>query len=306
MKTPIRDIPLRWNKSHSIYTDNVENEIWLIFENLSGIQYLETIIKRRINDDHVKNLTNIVIQKIKNKDVKRADSIQFLTDEDVPNVTQEARNIILQAKDIYFAARPLPLLSKPILLFYCFEKLAELLYSLTYRKIISSHGLKYDRKKHIVTICRNGLYANFHDSFSDDPFYLNDVCIRFEDIIECGPINRIELENLSQREFTHLVTSVDDKQISLTEVDREFIFLYGLSILARYDVRGWSKVLSGEQNPISDNIKVINHMRSYTNAIETLFPKLILDEIYLMGIWIYSPARLMATEWEHYDDKALP
>ena len=123
------------------------------------------------------------------------------------------------------------------------------------------------------------MFANFHDSYSDDPFYLDEVSIKFEDIIECCPINRIELDDLSQRVYTHSVKIVEhDEEISLTELDREFIFVYCLSILARYDVSNWSKILSGEDSPIATNIKVINHMRSYLHSVEILFPKLILDE----------------------------
>jgi hypothetical protein len=306
MKKPLSEMPNKWNKSHQIYTNDIESQIWFAFENLSGLQYLDSIIKKRINDDYVKNLTNSVVQNIKKKDAKRAELIEPLKDENVPYVLDEARNVILQSKDIYFAARPLSLLSKPIPLFYSFEKLAEFLYFLTYRKGKYTHGLVYDRAAHVIKICRNGLFANFHDSHSEDAFYLDEVSVRFEDIIECGPIYQVELDSLAWKKYTYTINTIDNKQVSITELDREFLFLYGLSILSRYDIQNWSKTLSGEKSPLSQNIKVTNHMRDFTRTVEVMFPSLILNEIYLMKLSIYSPMRLMAKEWEDYDDKALP
>jgi TATA-box binding protein (TBP) (component of TFIID and TFIIIB) len=64
MKKPLSEMPNKWNKSHQIYTNDIESQIWFAFENLSGLQYLDSIIKKRINDDYVKNLTNSVVQNI--------------------------------------------------------------------------------------------------------------------------------------------------------------------------------------------------------------------------------------------------
>ncbi len=306
MKKPLRDYPLKWKDKHNIYSNDIEGEIWLTFENLSGVKYLESIIKKRVNSKYFKHLTNSVISNI--NDAKGAQQIQVLKDEDVSGIIDEAQNIILQAKDIYFAARSLPLLSKPILLFYCFEKLAELLYFMSYKKTKYRHGLEYDKQTHVITICKNGLFANLHNSQSTDPFYQNEPKIKLEDIIMCGPINQLELDTQAYYEFTHQVKTVNNdntEMISLTELDREFIFLYGLSILARYNVKDWSRILSGIDNPLSNNIKVINHLRTYLRTVGLLYPNLILSEIYLMKLSIYFPMKLMSTEFEDYDDKVL-
>lgn len=113
------------------------------------------------------------------------------------------------------------------------------------------------------------------------------------------------MDSGAYRRVTYPINTTDGNQILLTELDRELLFLYGLSILARYNVQGWARILSGVENPISDNVKVINHLRTFTRAVELVFPNLILNEIYLTKISIYSPMRPMKTEREEYDDKAL-
>ena len=85
-----------------------------------------------------------------------------------------------------------------------------------------------------------------------------------------------------------------------------FLFHFGLSILSIDDVQNWSKTLSGEKGPLSQNIKVINHLRDFTRTVEVMFPSLILNEIYLMKLSLASHMSPMKKEWEQYDDKALP
>jgi hypothetical protein len=65
MKKPLSEMSNKWIKSHQIYTNDIETQIWLTFENLSGLKYLDSIIKKRINNDYVKNLINSVVQNIR-------------------------------------------------------------------------------------------------------------------------------------------------------------------------------------------------------------------------------------------------
>jgi hypothetical protein len=212
VKKPLSDFPLKWKESHNVYSNDIEGEIWLMFENLAGTQYLDSVIRNRINNSQLQNLTKSVIQS-----TKRLLPIVALTDNDVPEILDEVRNVILQARDIYFAARALPLLSKPILLFYAFEKLAEALYLMTWKKTEYGHGLWYDKLTHTITICRSGFFANFHDCISDDPFYQNKPSIRFENVIECGPLYQIELDSGAYRSITYPINTIDNNHILLTE-----------------------------------------------------------------------------------------
>lgn len=83
MKKPIREMPNKWDKSHSIYTDDVENEVWLTFENLSSLRYLESIVRKRINDVYIKNLTNNLLQNLEKKEIKKTGLIQILREDDI-------------------------------------------------------------------------------------------------------------------------------------------------------------------------------------------------------------------------------
>ena len=74
-----------------------------------------------------------------------------------------------QARDFYLSSKPLPLISKPVLLQHTFEKLTNILAFVTYKKPYSAyaHGLSYHPPEPIQ-VRRNGLFQIFHDCYSED------------------------------------------------------------------------------------------------------------------------------------------
>ena len=260
-----------------------------------------------------KRLKNIY----KNEYLKEDKTFHLLYGKEIAKIVPDARNIIYQARDIYFASKSLSLLSKPILLFYCFEKLVELLFRITFREIdkYNGHGLAYPKKNsglRTVQINKVGLFSKFHHSISIDNFYENAPHFRFEDIINCGPINLRKLESYHGLKYTYSIknhnikTNTSYNQIEITEIDREFIFVFVLSdFLSRYNIREWSDLLTGKKVQFSKNIKIINFMRRYVNAVETSFPNLILNEIYRKNISFFYPATMMANEINEYEDKEI-
>lgn len=288
-----------------VLTNNPIQEIWTSFDNLANTKYMEKILNKRLKYIYKNNL------------LQEDDLFHLLYFDDIQNLVPNIRNTIHQARDIYFASKSLPLISRPILLFYCFEKLAELLFMITYRDIQNyrGHGISYPRNDipHLrsAQIQKHGLFQKFHRSFSNDDFCRIEPYFGFEDIIVCGPINLKKLETYHGFKYFYSLenqnskTSSTNNSIQVSELDREYIFVYVLSILARYNISEWSNLLSGNEILFSKNIKVINYMRNYINTVEVSFPNLILNEIYEKNISFFYPAMLMANEINEYDDKAI-
>lgn len=296
-----RDLPRKWEKYIEILTDNPIQEIWNTFENLANIKYLETIIRTRL-------------ERIANTQIMSNDNFELIEDKDILDIVYEARNIIIQSKDIFFASKSLPRLSKPILLFYSFEKRAQLLYLITFKekRDRSIHGLSYPSKingDRTINIQETGLFPNFHSTFSTNNFCRVKPKIKFEDIINCGPINIIKVKAYDNRIILYSLKNQNDIEnngiIQIEELDREFMFTYVLSILARYNVNEWSNLLIGKEILFSNQVKTINYIWLYLNTVENSFPNLILNEIFGKYISFFSPAKIMEKEIEEYDDRVL-
>jgi hypothetical protein len=296
-----RDLPKKWDEYVEILTDNPIQEIWNTFENLANVKYLEAIIRTRF-------------ERIAKSKIGLKDKLELIEQRDIPDIVYEARNIIIQSKDIFFASKSLPRLSKPILLFYSFEKLAQLLYLITFKekRDRSIHGLSYPSKingERTINIQDTGLFPNFHSTFSTNNFCQAKPKIKFEDIINCGPINIVKVKAYDNRIILYSLKKQNDilnnDLIHIEELDREFIFVYVLSILARYNVNEWSNLLMGKEVLFSNEIKTINFIWSYLNTVENIFPNLVLNEIYGKSIAFFTPAPLMEKEIEEYDDKPL-
>jgi hypothetical protein len=188
-------------------------------------------------------------------------------------------------------------------LFYSFETLAQFLFHSTYESIKKrkyTHGLYYDPKEHILEVKPNGLFQDFHISHSYDT--MNCHSFKLEEIINCGSINPIELESYSGKIYYHNIKNTNGENVSLTELDREFMFIFSISVLARYNILKWVKILDGTKLDNLD-VDIGIFIRRYVTTIKFIFPILILNELRRKSCFFYEPARFMADEWEKYDDK---
>jgi hypothetical protein len=102
---------------------------------------------------------------------KRVDIFKPLRTADIKTIMSEVTNNSRQAQDFYEKSKELPLLSKPVLLHYAFEKLANILVLLTYGKVESkyAHGLSYYGLQQPIIVYGKGLFQCFHDCYSLDP-----------------------------------------------------------------------------------------------------------------------------------------
>ncbi|MDR4492425.1 MAG: YaaC family protein [Candidatus Nitrosocosmicus sp.] len=296
-KQSIRNLPHKWKKQYIIYTKDPRKEIWNSLLHFTSFEYLNKFLSDRINDSQIDQIVRF--------NVKDNTHVKVPAVSDIKEKIPLLRNLINQSFEVYNASINLPLLSRPILLFYSFETLAQFLFRSTYeinQESRYSHGLAYRTEDHTVKVQKEGLFQDFHISHSCggmDPHTFS-----FEEILNCGSINPVELELYSGRSFRHILKNTNGEQVSITELDRELIFIFSISILARYKILEWSNILDGIRSDKLD-VNVGIFIRRYIQAIELTFPILILNELKRMSCFFYEPARMMADEWEKYDDKII-
>lgn len=273
-------------KKHIIKTNDIEKEIWNFISSFESEYFVKCFVKDRISKkfhgldfnllNSVKDSQN---KKSTNGKVEILSPLQLsdINDELITEISNNAR----QARDFYMVSKQLPLLSKPILLFYSFEKLANVLIFLTFKINEGnrySHGLTY-YKGEPVKVKSLGLFQRFHDCYSSDPsIYLEKQAFKFENILNAGELYDVHLFDAMELGLIDQnlkpINENTGKQASITELDREFIFMFGLSALARYRVNEWSEIIAGRK---SDEILRIDR---YLQSIQSLFPNLVLNTLY--------------------------
>ncbi|WP_134482716.1 YaaC family protein [Candidatus Nitrosocosmicus franklandus] len=294
-KKPFRSLPHKWEKQYIIYTKDPIKEIWNSLRDFTSYEYLKRFLTDRIGDSEIDEII-----KHNSKEVLH---IGGLTNNVAIEKIPLFQNLINQANDFYFASTNLPLLSQPILLFYSFETLAQFLFQSTYnlnKKRKYTHGLYYDSQKHILEVKQEGLFQDFHISHSKGMMKCHSF--ELEEIINCGSINPIELESYSGKLYSHNITDTKGENVSLTELDREFMFIFSISVLARYNILEWVKILDGTKlDNLDADIGIF--IRRYINTTKLIFPILILNELRRKSCFFFEPGRFMADEWDKYDDK---
>jgi hypothetical protein len=126
----------------SIPSNDPKSDVWNFISYFESEYFVRRFIEKRIRRKiHYRNAS--ILKKLKkNNNVITYDPTRL---QDVKAVVSEITINAKQSRDIYEKSKELPLLSKPILLHYVFEKLANILVLHTFRdvKIPYSHGLTY-------------------------------------------------------------------------------------------------------------------------------------------------------------------
>jgi hypothetical protein len=227
-----------------VHTHDIENEIWFhILNKLSNYTFVRNIV---------------------GKSERRIEKIVILTK---------------QAQDFYEAYKQVSYITKPILLFYSLERLAALLLKIKMNNIRNTnHGVYYNVEENKIDIQTRGLFPNFHQTYSRDNFIIaNRSSFLLEDLVNAGPITELDLNGLFLRENNELllvrVKTSNGHKITIHELDREFLFMFALSSIARYHVVQWSQILQGKNDDIAINIQ------RYLDSIRLFFPILICSYI---------------------------
>lgn len=284
----------------SIYTNNPEQEIWNYISDFESEYFVNNFVRKRISDPgniHKlffsylnKNKRSNISQQI-TKDIENLSPIQSCDLNG--NLVSEIANNARQAHDLYIVAKELPMLSRPILLLYAFEKLANMLVLLTFKtqegKGNYFHGLTYFKQKPIE-VKSKGLFQRFHDCYCFDPsIYIEKRAFKTENLVNAGHTSHMEIVNLMKNDSlatNRIINENASVEVSIHELDREFIFLFGISTLARYRVNEWNDILSGRNNDL------ILKIQRYLQSVQLSFPNLILNILYDKIFLFYQPTQL--------------
>jgi hypothetical protein len=257
-----------------IYTDNPEQEIWNYIANFEIEKFVDEYIDKNISSSENKNISN--------NEYDRQKSIITIT------------NNAKQAREFYMLSKQLPLSSRPVLLHYAFEKLTIMLVliKLRYNQSIRQHGLTYCDN---IQVKKDGLFVKLHQYFYPN----NDLQGKefdLKDVINANAISRIKINyNILNNQEIKIATIKTQNIISIHELEREFMFSFVLSVLARYQISKWMEILSGREE------KIILKIRRYYESIQLLFPNLILNELYDKFLEFYNPAQFAIVEVDKYD-----
>jgi hypothetical protein len=143
-----------------IQCSNIESEIWSRISKFENEFYVRNYLTDRLK----------VLSSYKKTGILGALTENNINDEElIIRITNSAR----QAREFYDASNSLPLLTKPILVMYTFEKLAELLVLTTFdligyekddKRKKYTHGLSYEEKEEFpIQVKATGLFNFFHD-----------------------------------------------------------------------------------------------------------------------------------------------
>jgi len=249
------------------------------------------------------NVYSIDIERInKIKSGKQVEVYEQLADSNRQSLDPNISEIVTDAKqavEIYRASKNVSIISKPILIYYSFIMLARIMFLCTYKKNYSkllrtdTHGLDFvgvtDVKCKMV-----GAFPRFHDSISSNPeIYTDEHQFAWKDLI-CFPTNRFQIEyDFAEYQFKRQVEH-DTGNLKIDELTREILFLYSMSMLARYSPHYWSELLNKKE----EGWKIVEYLRT----IQSYFPNLILNHLLGEQHDFYPESRLVGDK-EHYTDK---
>lgn len=257
----------------SIFNPYVEHEVWGNLYRFQNEVYVRDFAKQRI--PRIKNLFTNMINKKTNYNTSKPNPEQVeilqpltqLNDDIVAQIINNAK----QAADIFHVAKELPLISKPIMSFYAFEKLANIAVLLSYQATNPprfSHGLTF-KQGYTIEVKKQGLFQRFHECYSEDlSIYLDNCAFDLGNILRASN-SYDDIRLLNQHPSQSLVSVKNlgtGKEMQITELDREFIICYALATLARYRVNDWNTIIEGRTNDL--NILIYRWLKSF----EIIFP----------------------------------
>ena len=288
-----------------IHTYNPEDEIWHHVDKLTNSDYVHKLLNYRINKKFFNsgNKNNFSINFSEINEIKKGYTVETyeplsLKDPDVlqANISEIVTDAI-QAVEVYRAAKNVTINSKPILLYYSFIMLARILFLATYKKNYNkmrrsdTHGLDFLNQTEVKCM-QIGAFPRFHDSFSSHPeIYLNEFKFSWQDLIN-HPTRKFEMdydfdEHKLQRNIEFLIGNN-----MVDELTREILFLYSMSMLARYNPIYWTKII----NKTEYGHKIVEYMRT----VQSLFPNMIFNHLHGELFEFYPESRLVGDK-ENYE-----
>lgn len=273
-----------------ISSSNPEEDVWNYIEQLTNIEFVLDLLKERVK----RNFYGFgeFIERIDKKKVLHCcenasglRGIEFHETLDFGYVEMNAKEIVSltkQAIELCRSSKQTSLYSKPITLYYSYAKLGRVLFLSTYKskQAVQKHGLALVNN---AIICKSGAFARFHDSYNWDPeVYLAECIFKWKDLIQDPLKTRVPdlILNMKWWNFAHMKERrTDNSNFIEHELTREYLFLYAMSFLARYNVEYWSRLMTGSA--------IAWHIQNYLNATQVLFPNLIFNQLHGAQYYFY-------------------
>jgi hypothetical protein len=164
----------------------------------------------------------------------------------------------------------------PILLYYSYNKLARVLFLCTYQPVEAKgkHGLTLGDNEGIK-VQRNGAFQRFHDTYSWEPsIYLSTCKFSWRDLINDKTGRYALVLNMSNCNAVYLhERESKNKQYLEHELSREIMFIYAMTMFARYKVQDWNRLIEARKDDI------IWKINEYLTSTQTLVPNLIYNQL---------------------------
>jgi YaaC-like protein len=237
-----------------VNTFNPEEEIWHYLGKLLSEKYVRDLLNKRLENSFF-GLDFYSLQENK-KNKEYTEVYRVLSQRDIDNNAIEITHLTRQAIEIYRASQTVSLYSKPILLYYCYLRLTRILflstYTSNYNKVKGSdtHGLEFTQENEAKCMMA-GAFPRFHDSFLNKPsIYIDEHKFKWQDFLS-PPTDRFFLfRNMEKGNYFVKIkaTKPDIEDYKIHELAREILFAYAMSMLARYRVLDWSKIIEGRDS----------------------------------------------------------
>jgi hypothetical protein len=278
-----------------VNTTDALREVWERIGDFESQYFASNLRNARISNTIVKEHCDELSKNINmHNSAKEVPKVEPLAQIDATDdkIVREITNNARQARDFFSTSKTMPMLSKPIILHYAFEKLADVMILNTF-KITGdtyAHGLGYDEKLEKITVEKKGLFARLHCCYSTDvSFCAKGYEFKLDSLLNANPINEHDLfEEMRSGTFgsipVHEETTNSD--VTMPEPDREFLFIFALSSLARYHVNEWSDIIEG-----ANDARILK-IRRYIQSIQAFFPNWLLNALHTKKMFFYSVARL--------------
>jgi hypothetical protein len=306
------------DEERTIVTYNPEEEIWYYFSRLTRLQYVIQQLKQRVTNSFFGLDVNLLMSiKAPNKKKLDIETYTPLTEDSNLEINaEEITHTARQAIEIYKASQTVSMYAKPILLYYCYRRLSNILFLATYEptfekaKGSDTHGLTRDRIEKDNVICKPaGTFSRFQDSYFQDPqVYLEGASFKWQDLLEPPTQGFYMFENM-RKDSQQYITDILKKKKMLTnnkvevresksnnpsyvihELARELLFTYAMSMLSRYDILKWKELMDGKYDNIMWNIE------GYLKTTQSFFPNLIFNEIHGTRYFFFPESRLAPAE----------
>lgn len=276
----------------TIDTSVREHEIWEQIGHFESEHYVSNFRSFRISSPTLKTHIDKLEALKKTNNLQKASPLLEILPQVSATDEKIVREIALnarQARAFYETSKGMSELTRPIILFYSFEKLANVIVLNTFENISDSfsHGLSY--RNGVLSVMKEGLFPRLHDCYSSDPtIYLKKYQFRLEDLCKCGQTSEQKIVQM-MNDVTIRMQIRDELsggEVEISEIDREFLFLYSLSSLARYNVNEWSDIIEGK------NDDLIIDIRRYLHSIQTTYPNWLLNFLHFKRLNFFSIARI--------------